>query len=41
MDVVGVSEGEVILEFSIVDFMLSELRFKEIGINVFFDNGEI
>ncbi|BAD84729.1 metal-dependent phosphohydrolase, HD superfamily [Thermococcus kodakarensis KOD1] len=40
-DAVGASEGEVILEFSIADLMLSEPRLKETGINVLLDNGEI
>ncbi len=40
-DAVGASEGEVILEFSIADLMLSEPRLKETGINVLLENGEV
>ncbi|WP_297549215.1 HD domain-containing protein [Thermococcus sp.] len=38
---VGANEGEVILEFSIADLMLSEPRLKETGIKVLLENGEV
>jgi len=38
---VGAREGEVILEFSIADLMLSEPRLKATEINVLLGNGEI
>ncbi len=38
---VGAREGEVILEFSIADLMLSEPRLKATEINVLMDNGEL
>ena len=40
-EAVGASEGEVILEFSIADLMLSEPRLKETGIKVLLENGEV
>ncbi len=40
-EAVGASEGEVIIEFSIADLMLSEPRLKETGIMVVRDNGEV
>jgi len=40
-DAVGAGEGEVILEFSIADLMLSEPRLKETGIKVLLENGEV
>ncbi len=38
-DAVGAREGEVILEFSIADLMLSEPRLKATEINVLLDSG--
>lgn len=40
-EAVGASEGEVILEFSIADLMVSEPRLKETGIKVLLENGEV
>ncbi len=40
-DAVGAREGEVILEFSIADLMLSEPRLKATEINVLLDDGTI
>jgi len=40
-DAVGAREGEVILEFSIADLMLSEPRLKATEINVLLGNGEV
>ncbi|NJE61294.1 HD domain-containing protein [Thermococcus sp. 21S7] len=40
-DMVGAREGEVILEFSIADLMLSEPRLKATEINVLLGNGEL
>lgn len=40
-DAVGAREGEVILEFSIADLMLSEPRLKATEINVLLSNGEV
>ncbi|NJE03008.1 HD domain-containing protein [Thermococcus sp. MV11] len=40
-DAVGAREGEVILEFSIADLMLSEPRLKATEINVLLGNGEL
>jgi HD superfamily phosphohydrolase len=40
-DAVGAREGEVILEFSIADLMLSEPRLKSTEINVLLGNGEV
>jgi len=40
-DAVGAREGEVILEFSIADLMLSEPRLKATEINVLLDDGRI
>jgi len=40
-DAVGAREGEVILEFSTADLMLSEPRLKAAEINVLLDNGEL
>lgn len=40
-DAVGAREGEVILEFSIADLMLSEPRLKATEINVLLDSGEL
>lgn len=40
-DAVGAREGEVILEFSVADLMLSEPRLKATEIGVLLENGEI
>ncbi|WP_297507039.1 HD domain-containing protein [Thermococcus sp.] len=40
-EAVGAGEGEVILEFSIADLMLSEPRLKETGVKVLLENGEV
>jgi len=40
-DAVGAREGEVILEFSIADLMLSEPRLKATEINVLLGNGDV
>ncbi|WP_297067929.1 HD domain-containing protein [Thermococcus sp.] len=40
-DAVGAREGEVILEFSIADLMLSEPRLKATEINVLLDDGKV
>jgi len=40
-DAVGAREGEVILEFSIADLMLSEPRLKSTEINVLLETGEV
>lgn len=40
-DAVGAKEGEVILEFSIADLMLSEPRLKATEINVLMDDGRL
>ena len=40
-DAVGANEGEIIIDFSIADLMLSEPRLKETGIKVLLESGEV